>query len=802
MNALKLFFITLIIVFATNCKTVKPIAEGQEDVLTKDTTPESTWEIPDDGEKHLRPRTWDLQHQKIWVRFNFEQKQVIGQTELFFTNLTSNNNELILDAKTMEFNSIYSVRSNEHLEFTQDSSIVTIHLTEQYEKGDSLYIGLDYMATPPNRGLYFVDPEQLDPTKPTQVWTLGQPEDNSFWLPTIDSPEERATQETWISVPETYQTLSNGALIESRRMPGDSLRTDYWRMNKPHSPYLFALVVGKYSIQKTWNHDVLFKYYTEPEYSQYHHLIYKNTEDILEYIENKTNISYPWGVYAQVPVHDFIASGMENTTATVLYDAIQIDEQAHLDVSHQGLIVHELAHQWFGNYVTSKNWANMPLNEGFANYFEILYTGSKQGADEASWGNLMNRDNYFLEALSRRRPIIFNRYKEPEDMYDRHTYDKAGQVLRMLHDYIGDKTWWSALNTYLTEYALKEVEIADLQLIFEQETGENLNWFFNQWFHQPGHPEIEISADTIDNELSVQIKQVQDIELQPVFNLHTVLEVTTSNTIVSYDIEINNPDSTYRFKLDGYLEDVILDPGSVQLAEIKQIGDWMVQLERLKHPSVTVREYSIRELAKEEWNFEIERSLLQIAKNDRSPGIRYSATKLLAANSHEGLSDFALTRTYPNEPDSRVRIQALYILEVMEGDKVKNHMEIMLNDTSYYVAAEAIKIYGKKYTDSAITKLAPFKNVKSYQHIIRAALAESLINNPDIDAYRILYDLASDHGDYEYIRTALAGILAFSEKQDLKDDIINLYREKLDDPYEYTREISKSALDYIEGNEK
>lgn len=797
MNVLKLFIISFLLSFVFACGTTQHVEISEHDTPLEETVRENGWTIPDREERFLRPGTWDLHHQKIWVRFDFERQQVVGKTELFLTSLRNRNNELILDAKTMEFDSIYAVHSGRLLDFRQDSAIVTINLPKRYSRDDSLFVGISYVASPPERGLYFVDPHNLDPTKPTQIWTLGQPEDNSFWLPTIDSPMQRTTQETWISVPEQYTTVSNGALIESRTLPGDTLRTDYWVMDKPHTPYLFALAVGVYDISKTWNHDVLFKYYTEPEYARYVDFIYENTEDMLKYIETQTGVAYPWSIYAQVPVHEFIARGMENTTASMYYDGIQVDERAHQDVSHRNLLMHELIHQWFGNYVTAKNWANLPLNEGFANYFEILYAGYLEGEDEALWESLDNRDQYFTEARTKRRPVIFNRYTEPEDMYDRHTYAKAGQVLRMLHNYTGDKIWWSALNAYLTKFAFDKVDVSDLQKIFETETGENLHWFFDQWFHQPGHPELEISADTANGELSVRIRQVQDTVKQPVFILHSELEVSTSNSTMSKEITIDKTDSIYRFELDGIFEDVIFDPNSVQLAEVSLSGDRRLGLGRLRHSSVAVREQTIRNLSDKEWGSDIENAMLRLAEGDSYPGIRNSAMKLLAGNSHEILAEFALTRTYENEPVGRVRQTALQILQKIDSDEIRNHLEMMTRDTSYFVAAEAIKLYGTKYPDHAHSVLAGFRDEDSYRQVIRTALAEALIHSTAVEAWKVLYELASHPGDFDYIRIALAGIAGFADVHDVEEEVIGLYRQKLNDPYKETRLIARAGLEYF-----
>ncbi|MEX2641759.1 MAG: M1 family metallopeptidase [Balneolales bacterium] len=797
MNVTRLFIISSSLAILTACGPTQ-ILDQAPGGITAGGEAENGWFIPEGEEQQSRKRTWDLRHQKLWVRFDFEHERVNGLTELFLTSLDDGNTRIILDAKAMDIDSVYTVHTSEHLEFKNDSSTLSISLPEAVDQGDSLFVAIRYASTRPERGLYFIDPLDLDPVRPTQVWTLGQPEDNSFWFPTIDSPLERATQETWISVPEPYKTLSNGALIESRVMPGDSLRTDYWVMDKPHSPYLFALAVGDYSVSSSWNHDTLFKYFTEPAYAEYADLIYENTEDMLDYIETKTGVAYPWGIYAQVPVRGFIASGMENTTASILYDGVQIDERARLDISHQGLIMHELIHQWFGNYVTAKNWANLPLNEGFANYFEILYSGHRQGDSEAVWNSLDNRDEYFTEARRMRRPVIFNRYTEPEDMYDSHTYAKTGQILRMLHDYVGEETWWTSLNAYLSRFAFDEVDVSDLQDVFEQQTGRDLSWFFDQWFHQPGHPEMEVTADTAGNEVQVRIRQVQDMERQPVFRLHTTVQLRTSGSVYDRPVIINKADSTYRFSLCGTLEDVILDPDGLQLAEVRQTGGVQARYGRLRHPSVAVIRQAINELGGEEWNSDMETAMLDLAENHSFRGIRKSAMEALAANRHEGLVEFALTRTPENEPESRVRVPALHLLDGFGGEGIKYHLETMTSDSSYHVAAAAIRLYGRSFPDEAHTVLFGFMDTDSHGQVIKTALAEALSNSSSVEAYEMLYELAGEPGDYDYIRIALAGLAVWATEDDLREEIGQLYRNRLDDPYEATRNVAGSGLQYLE----
>ncbi len=800
-NAFSIFIISIVIWVLPSCSAIDRITD-REEMLTDEGIAEldakmmeDRWEIPEGPVQTLRPRTWNLEHQKLWVRFDFGHEQVIGRTELFLTNLQSANDELVLDAKTMEIKHIGQIEPGRDLSFEQDSAIVTISLPETYEREDSIFIEIEYIATPPGRGLYFVDPRGEDPSKPTQVWTLGQPEDNSFWVPTIDHPAERMTQEVWLSVPDSLQTLSNGSLIESRTEPGDSLRTDYWRLEQPHAPYLLALAVGNYHIEERLHDGITMRYYTEHRYADYVDLIYENTEEMFDFIHDRIDIRYPWGsVYSQAPVHDYIAGGMENTTATILHDGVQFDRRASQDRSNQGLIMHEVIHHWFGNLVTAKNWANLPLNEGFANYFEILFREYLQGEDEALWKNLNYRETYFSEADEMRRPVIWDQYTEPEDMYDRHTYQKAGQILRMLHHYLGEETWWAAINTYLEEFRYDAVDIDDLQSVFEREAGESLEWFFNQWFHEPGHPELEVYWDSTATEPGLRIKQVHSREKQPLFTLEVDIELQTESGSRTARITVDQPDSLYRFDQQD-IKDVIIDPQRIQLAEYDERVDEERLLRRLEHENVAVRAETIGQLYRQEWTEEIERIVLGMARGDEFSNIRKLALELLRNRSASDLADLAMELTFPDEEAGEVRIQALYILEGNTSDEVQEFVRGMTRDTSYYVAAEAVQFYGRHFPDTVHEVAPEFIESYSYQDIFRIAAVNALTFSDHPEAFRLLKQAARHHGNREYVKTALSVLPEFAEKHDSDQQLADLYVDKItSSPYADIRKICYEGL--------
>lgn len=707
-NAVFLFFNAGILAFIiAACSSSQPVqssanefAVGADTVALEKPALEKTekWVIREAPEQFLRPRTWNLQHQKIWVRFDYEREAVLGETELLLTSISNTNSSLVLDGKTMEIHGVYDVINSRPLDVVQDSSTITMNFDTVYSAGDTIIVRIEYTAFPPKRGLYFVNADGSDDSKPTQIWTLGQPEDNSFWLPTIDHPAERTTQETWISVRDEFQTLSNGALIESKTLPGDSLRTDYWYMDRPHAPYLFALAVGEYEIFEELVDGVVLKYYTEPQFAPYFSTIYRDTDDMLRYFTDKLGVEYPWAFYAQAPVHDFIASGMENTTATLLFDRVQITERQSMDVDFQDLIAHELIHQWFGNLVTCKDWANLPLNEGFANYFETLYRNHRNGPESAAWKALTDRQNYFREADSYRRPVISNRYFEPEDMYDRHTYEKAGQILRMLHHLVGEEHWWGALNRLLTDYEYTAIDWRDVQKVFEQETGLVLTNFFQQWYKMPGHPNIKVTTTYSNGSAYVKLEQTQSLEHQIIFDLDLDIHYfdDVGNNLVQ-SVNFNTADSTY--VIDDPKEkigELVVDPERVILAQYSEDLNPNELISRLAHPSVILRFDAIMELSSlmddAEQRERIVSTLRDAFAAEIVPELREAILAVLTPHMDASWEGFLHGLTIDNEPFYRNRMRAASLSLQHFGVQGNEFINSLLEDPSYYVERHANRI--------------------------------------------------------------------------------------------------------------
>ena len=443
----------------------------------------------------------------------------------------------------------------------------------------SIEIFIDYTASPSegengsaaitsDKGLFFIN---SDGTKdiPQQIWTQGETEFNSRWFPTVDKPNERCTQEMYLTVQDRFTTLSNGSLVSSTKND-DGTRTDYWKMDKPHAPYLFMIAVGVFAVvQDEWN-GVPLSYYVEPEYEAYATDIFAHTSEMLGFFSDLTGIAYPWSKYAQVVVREYVSGAMENTTAVVFGDFVQKDARALVDDDNDFIVAHEMFHHWFGDLVTCESWANLTMNEGFANYSEYLWFEHKYGLDRAESHRREQLEQYLYEAQSSAHPLIHFQYEDKEDMFDAHSYNKGGLVLHMLRKIVGDDLFFAGLKSYLEDNAYTAVEVHNLRLAFEKVSGKDWNWFFNQWFLQSGHPVIQFSYTEEDGAIVCSAEQMQEGEQEPtIFELPTdVMVYYADGTTEIFPIRIDQRQQTFRIPNTKEVTYVDLDSGNDLLAVI------------------------------------------------------------------------------------------------------------------------------------------------------------------------------------------------------------------------------------------
>lgn len=544
-------------------------------------------------------READLLHTRLDLRFDWEKEQVLGKATLTLKPYFYPTDKITLDAKGFEFHKVTFEGKNEPLQYDYDGKLITIHLGKKFERTQEFKLYIEYTASPAesggssaitsDKGLFFINAKKEDPNKPQQIWTQGETENNSRWFPTIDKPNERCTQEMYLTVEDRFKTLSNGILVSSKKN-NDGTRTDYWKMDMPHAPYLFMVAIGEYAVVKdTWNGKVV-DYYVEPKFEKYARNIFPYTPEMLQFFSDKLGVVYPWPKYSQVVVRDYVSGAMENTSAVIFGEFMQGTDRELVDnLTNENIVAHEMFHHWFGDLVTCESWANLTLNEGFANYSEYLWLEHKHGKDEADFHRMQELNGYMQSAARDIHPLIHFGYDNKENMFDAHSYNKGGLVLHMLRNYVGDDAFFASLQKYLNDNAFTDVEGHELRLAFEDVTGEDLNWFFNQWFFSQGQPELEIDYDYDENtkQVIMTVEQTQDPkEMPPIFELPVAIEVYEGGKAVRHNVRVNERKQTFTFDAAQDPDLILFDTDGILLGKIneeKSLEEYIYQFEHAQN---------------------------------------------------------------------------------------------------------------------------------------------------------------------------------------------------------------------------
>lgn len=463
--------------------------------------------------------TYDIINTKLDLKFDWAKRYVLGKATLQLKPYFKPIDSLSLDAVGFD---IHEVKlNNRPIQYKYDGNQMTVYLPKTFTRRDTFVVFIDYTAKPDensisgseaissNKGLFFINPDSSDPDMPRQIWTQGESQNNSRWFPTFDRPNERFSQEITLTVDDKYKTLSNGLLVSSVKH-ADGTRTDHWKQDKPHAPYLVMLAVGDFHEDiDTWN-GIKLHYMVDKNYSKYAKQIFNNTPEMLSFFSEKLQYPYPWDKYAQIAVKEYVSGAMENTGAVVFGDFVEKTARELIDNDNDLIVAHEMFHHWFGDLVTCEDWSNLTLNEGFANYAEYMWYEHKYGKDRADFHLLQEAGNFFRAVTGGNlRPLINYYYTDREKMFDVHSYSKGGLVLHMLRAYAGDDAFFAALNKYLTDNAYSAVEIDELRMAFEDTMGEDLHWFFDQWYHSEGYPiiEAEFAYDTLAQTMKIELSQ-------------------------------------------------------------------------------------------------------------------------------------------------------------------------------------------------------------------------------------------------------------------------------------------------------
>ena len=593
---------------------------------------------------------------------------------------------------------------------------------------DKAQIEIRYSATP-RRGLYFLEPDEHYPERPRQVWSQCQEEDARRFLPCHDKPHVKMTTEIAVRVPNGWTVLSNGRLA-TKETPEKGLWFYHWKMTEPHASYLLTLVAGEFSELTAKAGEVPLSYLVPKGREADGERTFGRTPDMVTHFGKLVGVDYPWNKYAQVVVSDFIFGGMENTTATTMYEHILLDERATIDVTSDDLIAHELAHQWFGDYVTCRDWSEGWLNEGFATYFEHVWREKQLGADEYFFGLKGDLAAYVTEANGRyRRPIVCHEYDAPLDLFDRHLYEKGGLVLHLLRAELGAELFWKGVGVYLRRHAFGIVETRDLQRALEEVSGRSLGRIFEQWVYRPGHPEIDVALAWEDGVLKVAAKQTHAATdgVPHHFEVPIVLDVVLDGgTTTRERLVMTQRTETFAVPCPTRPRHVVIDPEMQILGEVHAKAPNDMLRAQLAHAATgRGRWLAAQALARSDDPPTISALRKRLEDEAEFWGVRAECAAALGQIRARECFDALVTNVSTKHPKvRRAVVDALGRFKTTAAAQALKPRA--LKDDSYLVEAEAARALGKTKQPAAFDTLLDVLDRPSWADVVRVGAIDGL----------------------------------------------------------------------------
>lgn len=681
-----------------------------------------------------------LVHTKLSVKFDYAKRHLIGKEWVTLKPYAYATDSLTLDAKGMDIRNVSLVNgtSLQTLKYEYDQQQLKIKLGKKFLPGQSYTIFIDYTAKPDElkvkgsaaitdaKGLYFINPDGTDKNKPVQIWTQGETEASSVWFPTIDRPNQKTTSEISITVPAKYVTLSNGKLVTQLK-GSDGTRTDTWKMDLPHAPYLFMMAVGDFKIYKDKWKDKEVSYYLEPAYAPFAKHSFGHTPEMMTFYSGKLGIDYPWNKYSQIVVRDFVSGAMENTTATLHGEYVQRTDREVLDEyfgQAESTIAHELFHHWFGDYVTAESWSNLTVNESFANFSEVMWAEYKYGKDAGDAHNYEDMANYLGTKDDALKNLVRFHYADKEEMFDLVSYQKGGRILNMMRNYLGEQVFYKGLNLYLKQNAFKNGEAHQLRLAMEEASGKDLNWFFNQWYFNAGHPllSIDYAWDAAAKTQKVTIKQTQGGN---VFTLPMAVDIYVGTNKQRHQIIMKDSVQTFSFLSPTKPDLVNVDADKVLLAEKtdnKSLAEFAFQYTNA--PLYLDRLEAVEAAAKAQTEA-LALQILTAALNDKYYGIRLNALQVIDPANTTLIASLmpAIKKMAAAETNTLVQAQAISMVAAAKNQEDLPMFKKGLESRSYAVQGASLM---------ALAELVPpaeaLATAKDLEKDNRKALTTAIVN--------------------------------------------------------------------------
>lgn len=782
-------------------------------------------------ERHTPDRRFTVNHLKLELRIDDEKESVEGTATVTLSPINNGFKHFELDVAEMRIASVKLmaveqrgtgnlIRSTAQfatrLDFETHPDRLVIELDRSYARGEQLTVAINYSCFP-RKGLYFIKPDDAYPNKPRQIWSQGENEDAHWWFPCHDVTNQKMSTEMLVTVKAKYFALSNGELIGVRDNQQEGTRTFHWSQAQPHPAYLVTVVIGEYEQIKDNYKDLPVDYYVYKDRAAAGQKLFANTPQMIELFERRFGYNYPYAKYAQILVDDFLFGAMENTSASTFTDRCLLDAQAELDINYDDIVAHELAHQWWGDLVTCKDWTQIWLNESFATYSEYLWREHSRGRDEARFVIFQDFLTYLREDwTSHRRPIDCRKYRFSEELMDRHAYEKGACVLDMLRWTLGDDGFFRSLAHYLKKFEFGVAETNDFKVAIEEATGQNLHWFFDQWLHGAGYPELEVHSEWQREQktLRVSVKQVQENkeDQTPVFRFPVEIEIRTveAGEVIEtehrqlYRVEIVKAEQEFYFPCASKPRMVLFDKGHriFKLMSFKKSAQELAyQLSKAEDVMDRIR--AARELSEFKGDETIA-ALSAALTGEDFYGVRMAAAISLGEIGGDA-ARAVLSERYQAEKDSRARRNIVWALGNFKDEASTDFLrDVSQKDESYFATVAAVRGLAGIGTDKAFDALKPALARTSWQEVIAASVFHGFSQAKDKRGV----DLALDHSKYGQpvpIRVAAIGCLGTLgkelQKEDKADKIVDHLIELTKDQHIRARVTSIRALGKI-GNKR
>jgi aminopeptidase N len=698
---------------------------------------------------HYNPdRPGQVEHVSLDLILDIPNRSFTGTCAIRLNPVRNAIESLTLDAVDLQIDRVEIDETNH--EFNYDGELLHIPVKVDVIAGKILDLVIHYGVENPQRGLYFIQPDEHYPDKPTQVWTQGEDEDSRFWFPCFDYPGQLATSAIRVQVPQDFMAISNGELVEQTTFGAD--RVYQWFQKEIHPTYLMTLAVGRFAeINDSWNGKPV-TYYVEKGFEESAKLSMGKTPQMIEFFSEKFGYPYPFPKYAQVCVADFIFGGMENTSTTLLMDRCLLDERAAIDnFNTESLVAHELAHQWFGDLVVIKHWSHAWIKEGMASYCEVLWTEHEYDQDEAAYYLLGEAQSYLSEDSDRyRRPIVTNIYREAIELYDRHLYEKGACVYHMIRTELGDELFDKFVHTFVRDNAHNTVETIDLLRAIDKATGRNLAFLFDQYVYRGGHPDYKVaySWDGDSNLAKLTVTQTQAKE-----GIHTLandlfdLKIPIGFGYVKGEavdikvtkIRIYEKEQVLYFPMETKPDFISFDVGNNYLKTVTleyPLPELKAQLK--SDPDPISRIYATEAIAKK-GNLEAVAALTECMANEEFWAVRLEAAQQLAKIK----LDIAATNLIAEIGDEDAFVRKAIVDELGNLKTPQTYAAIKqlveTGDESYYVEAAACRAIGgmttaslKDKQEEVITLLTNILNTRAgWNEVVRAGAIGGLAKMTD-----------------------------------------------------------------------